>query len=83
MEELNYKKFKNIKKQLKKIDSRGLDSLAQTIFDLPKTKVYLVHEFDLQGRIQIVVIVRWWDGIRQNYNSEICVWDKESAMNIN
>ena len=78
MEELNYKKFKNIKKQ---INLEGLNSISQTLFNLPKTKVYLVHEFNLQGRMQIVVIVRWWDGIRQIYSSEIYVWDKELAMN--
>ena len=79
MEELNYKKFKNIKKQ---INFNGLNSISQTLFSLPKTKVYLVHEFDLQGRTQMVVIVRWWDGIQQIYSSEIYVWDKELAIKV-
>ncbi len=80
MEELDYSKFKNIKKQLKRTKSIGIDSLSQTIFDLPKTKVYLIHEFDLQDRTQIVVIVKWWDGMIDMYRNEICVWDKELAI---
>jgi hypothetical protein len=78
MKDLDYSKFKDIRKKLNQSCP-----LSQCIFDSPSTKVYLLHEFDLQGKTQIVVIVKWWDMYQEKYNYSMCVWDKEKALGKN
>ena len=81
MRNIDYSKLKDIKKLMKKAEGEDLtSSLVNSVINSSKTKVYLINEFDLQGKTLIVVIVRWWNGLSQAYKDSTCVWDKESAI---
>jgi hypothetical protein len=76
--ELDFNKLKEIHKQLNFNNSQN--GLAYSVLTDTKTRIYLLNEFICQNQNMIVVIVKYWDGIKQKYNYYTCVWDKDLSI---
>jgi len=59
-----------------------LRDVGSSVLRHPKTKVYLIYEFNFDNQDMVVIIVEYWVGIRGEYSREMLVVDRNCIKKI-